>query len=943
MFNVLYGNARSVIKKVNELRAHVYDRNPDFVLLTETWTNQQHPKAYLSIPGFEVVCRKDREDTSCGIGGGLLIYAKIGLVCSAYTITAFDNYNQCCAIKLPITGGTELYIVLIYRPHHIYHNTHILVQETLDNNTNLCSILNKIPRPCVLIGDFNYSCIDWDTLSCSSSSKHFLCSVQDNFFTQHVQFDTHISGTRPDLVLSSSPGLVLGVESAGRLGTSDHTMMMVTVMGEVRANVTHEEVPDWRNADMDRFREELSSVDWVNSLADLNAVQSWEKFKEFVKQAEERCVPMKRRRVGSKPLWMNRNVLRTIRKKRRLWKTYQNTKDYKQYEAYKMVEKEVRNTVKRAKRKFEKKLAKQAKKNPKAFYSYLKSNTANRQSVGPLKDKDNIVSDDKEMVELLNAFFTSVFTEEDLSNVPQIDKLYNGDPLTSVSFLPEQVKEKILKVRTTSAAGPDKFYPRLLKEAADCLSVPLAIIYTRSLKEGVIPDDWRNANITPVFKSGPATSAGNYRPISLTSILSKIAESIIRDAIVSHMALHQLIRPSQHGFMARKSCQTNLLEYLEVLTNLVDNGHDVDVLYLDFSKAFDKVPHQRLLNKIEAHGISGDILQWISAWLTGRRQRVVLNGVSSEWSEVTSGVPQGSVLGPTCFVIFINDIDAVVDLVSGFISKFADDTKFGRKIVDDNDRAAMQEDINNLMNWAELWQMEFNLDKCKLLHIGRTNPKFNYTMGGYAPAGTIIKVVEEEKDIGVIIHKSLKPTMQCAKAAKKANQVLGQMARSFHYRDRSVWINLYKKYVRPHLEFAVQAWSPWTKADKELIESVQQRAVRMVSGLKGKTYEDRLREIGLTTLEARRIRGDMIQVWKILHEQDDVKLSTWFIMASDQQGQTTRHTSNLLNIAKPKAKLEVRANFFSVRCVQCWNNLPIKLRSATSVNEFKIAYDNHIG
>ena len=305
------------------------------------------------------------------------------------------------------------------------------------------------------------------------------------------------------------------------------------------------------------------------------------------------------------------------------------------------------------------------------------------------------------------------------------------------------------------------------------------------------------------------------------------------------------------------------------------------------------------------------------------------------------GVPQGSVLGPTCFLIFINDLDEVISLVDGFIYKFADDTKCGRTIVDDSDRMIMQENINQLMRWAETWQMEFNGKKCKIMHLGKSNPCFHYTMGGFAPAGIVLETVSEEKDLGVIVHDSLKPSHQCAKAAKKANSVLGQMRKAFQYRDKCTWLNLYVTYVRPHLECSVQAWSPWLKKDVEMLEKVQMRALKMVRGLQGRTYEERLREVGLTTLSARRQRGDMVQVWKFVHKKSIMDPKT-FTMVGVGHPQHTRHTAKPMNIINPHSKLEIRKNFFTVRAVNQWNQLPAKLQNAEDMLKFEIGYDEYL-
>ena len=289
-------------------------------------------------------------------------------------------------------------------------------------------------------------------------------------------------------------------------------------------------------------------------------------------------------------------------------------------------------------------------------------------------------------------------------------------------------------------------------------------------------------------------------------------------------------------------------------------------------------------------------------------------------------------------MVFINDLDEVLDLVDGFVSKFADDTKYGRVICNDEDHKKMQRDIDKLLEWAETWQMEFNSGKCKIMHFGRTNPGYRYYMGGYAPGGTVLKDVNEEKDIGVIVSNTLKPTAQCAKAVKKANSILGQMSRSFQYRDRDVWMRLYKTYVRPHLEFSVQAWSPWYIKDIELIEKVQKRAVDMVAGLKSNSYEGKLNELNLTTLQERRIRGDMIQVWKYLHGQN-CGGNKLFQMANRQHVRSSRHTVKPFNISRIDSRLEVRKNFFTSRCIDTWNRLPDYVQASEDLNSFKNEYD----
>jgi len=348
----------------------------------------------------------------------------------------------------------------------------------------------------------------------------------------------------------------------------------------------------------------------------------------------------------------------------------------------------------------------------------------------------------------------------------------------------------------------------------------------------------------------------------------------------------------------------------------------MDVLFLDFAKAFDKVPHQRLLVKMRSLGIGGVVLRWIEQWLKDRRQRVGFRGKWSGWGEVLSGVPQGSVLGPVLFLIFIDDID---EGLRSSILKFADDTKIYGVVNSWEDRERLQKDLNRLVEWASRWQMKFNEEKCNVMHLGRENMGWNYVMNGKR-----LKVVEEEKDLGVLLTRDMKVSVQCGGAYAKANKMLGLIRRVIVNKRKDIMLRLYKSLVRPRLEYCTAVWSPHYSKDRELIERIQHRFTKMIPEVRELGYEERLKRLGLMSLEERRNRSDMVEMYKISTGISALPFERFF--QYDGYGRTRGHTRK---IVKNRFNTDVRKYFFSNRVVARWNGLGERVVNSRSLLEFK--------
>lgn len=941
---ILYANADQLTSsKKAELLKRIEIQNPLLVALCEVKPKNATDRTRLDyeIPNFTLF----PVNLLANEGRGIAVYIHSSIEKSVIEIKSLPLPEEVCLLEIRLRKGDKLVFGCCYRSPTKTENSD-------ENNKKLNHFLNQIScmkySHICLVGDFNFGQINWKTTTttCSETSAEnlFLETINDAFYHQHVENPTRRRGqdnpSLLDLVLTNEALQISELKHLSPLGKSDHDVLVFQFHAYLDFSKPKKRYL-FKKSDYKKMRKDLDNVKWdFESKQTYDVDDVWNEIKSKLHELRDRFVPktagLPTKRKGCFPLDNNaRAAIQDKNKAHRKWMEATSEKDRcGAHSTYTKARNKAKSIIRKVKRKHEREIANDAKKNPKRFWHYVRKQLKTKEGIAPLLenplDNDSLKYNDKEKADILQSQFLSVFNRNESIPIPKLAQRTKFN-LKNIKVQADVVRRRLKLLNVNKSLGPDNIHPRMLVELADQIYKPITLLLNKSLKTGKLPNEWKEAYITPIYKKGSRKQAENYRPISLTCILSKFLETFVTEQLMCHLLDQNLLSKKQFGFLSGRSTTTQLLNFLNKCIDAIANGNVVDTIYFDFQKAFDMVPHMRLIGKLESYGINGQTLNWIKDFLIGRSQIVSVNGEKSYIGQVWSGIPQGTVLGPILFIIYINDILENIES-DGFL--FADDTKIYKIITSKEDALALQQDINSLHKWSEIWGMRFNKDKCHVLTLGRVeNIKHTYH---YRVGYEELEHVFEEKDLGVIIDSNLSFDEHICKKVKIANSLVGLIRRSFSHLDCKSFKKLYCAFIRPHLEYAQPVWAPHSQRLIDLIEKVQIRATKLVDGLAKMEYEERLRKLDLPTLVYRRLRGDAIQMYKHFRHYDKASLSAAF----RPNCRTSRKHAYQLHESRPcDGVTGIQYNSFYYRTTRSWNELPSYVVEADSINRFKNRLD----
>ncbi len=813
-------NSRSIVNKLDSLHILLKSEEFHFVFIVESWLKSFHSDSLILGTTNYFLIREDRHSGDKE-GGGVCIACKSKLASKINRLN-IDTNNTC---SFEIVGFDFYYcdfkfcrFICLYLPPSS--------ATSVDIVRDLVRILSKLTLPSnfYLLGDFNFSKVNWKNLSLHYKPsfelfKTYLSSLNLN---QLVLFPTHIMGNTLDLFITSTPQNVLNINKREPLtATCDHNMLEfdLNINSTIKCKTRNQR--NFYNANYDQINKSLRDTNWTNVFMDSNDINEiYNRFTRTIYGTIESFVPMYK--TSRKPQ-IPKHIKFLINLKKALYKRTKFDNVAKQ--VYKDLDNLYKKSIRKHLMQIDQRVTFSASK--KSFYNHINRKIKSKPHLPPLSNsKKEVITEPKNKAQLLNDHFSSIFTKDNY-NLPVVNHFNtykNPSPTDNpISIITKfDVASATIKLKPSVSRTPDKIPAIYLNNCVSSLYEPLIHIFNISLKQGKVPKEWKEAIVTPIYKKGIKSLAANYRPISLTSVVCRTFESIIHKYLIRYLNQNQLISKAQHGFIKNRSTLTQHLTLLNELTINYEKSVTTTIVYLDFQKAFDSVSHRKLIHILQHIKVHPSLILWIKDFISNRTQKTCVDGCFSDPCDVISGVPQGSVLGPLLFSLYLEElIRSLQTFPSISIYAFADDLKLLG-----TDQVELQNALNVVEKWSGEWQMKIQPLKSEQITFSRNKNLTNTTQ--LHINHTIIPETHTVRDLGIIISNNFKWHNYISKIHGKSINLVYLILKSFKFNSPILFIHLYKLYIRPNLEYNSSAWMPSLIGDIKLLESVQQKFTKLL-------------------------------------------------------------------------------------------------------------------
>lgn len=891
-------NARSLRRKLTFFQSLVYSKSFDLFCVTETWLSPHILDSEILPTGYTIY-RQDRGSR----GGGVLV-AISNRISSSHFPTSTSH--ELLVIHLAIKPDT--YICCAYLPPSSP------VSLYTDTILPLCSL----PRPSriILVGDFNLPDVDWPTLSSSSSNSISFCDLLFSLnLIQLVQDPTHIQGNTLDLVFTNFQDSLSDpiTDQSSCKDLSDHHLITFNVQSQMLH--THHSTPshslNYSKADLDGLQSHLLDTDLDHCLLQSDANQIWSTIKDTILNACHLYVPKVQLPRSPSPKWFTAEIKHSINKCRSLRRRIKRNSTPYLLSKLQTLEASTQDLIQSAKYSYEQHLVSCYHSNPAKLLHHLKDLSHPKSTSYPIIHESKVVTSSYVKASLFNSFFNSVFTVSNFV-LPSPEHLPTpSSQLSSITINSSDVFKALATLNPSKTPGIDNIHPLILKICANTMLTPITHLLNTCIETCTIPSEWKIHKITPIHKGQNRSEVHNYRPISLLCILSKVLETIIYNNIIPF--IYPLLSKAQFGFLQNRSCVTQLLSSFAQIYEATDKGIPCDTIFLDFKKAFDTIPHHELLYKLWSFGITGSLWSWFKAYLHGRSHLVHIEGCSSDLLPVQSGVPQGSVLGPLLFLLYVNDIPLATSFCSTYL--FADDTKLLEAASRGTLSTHLQHDLDSLALWCSTWSMSLNTGKCASIRFSlRPTPITNYFINGKPIAS-----VNHHKDLGVTVSSDLSWSKHIKSICASGYHILYLIRRSISSTSSNLKLHLYLSLVRSKLCYCSQIWRPRLIKDIICLERVQRRATKFIlNDFSSENYKSRLTSLHILPLMYWLELQDILFLIRCLkNPPDNLDLShhTSYFTSNTRAAKCNKMQHRLYRTSSAN-------HFYYNRVARLWNKLP---------------------